>query len=301
MDRLNLNHLKYFYQVAQEGTVTKAAEQLFVTPQTVSSQLALLEESLGYALFDRIGKRLKLNKEGRLVLSYTEDIFKSCRELFAELRDLEHQHTIVVSIGILDSIPKILGSQVLEHVYKAFDNVRIVTHETDFEQLLADLAVNKLDMILSDRPVPPNVSIKAYSQRLITSDFTFFATAKLAAKLRSNFPASLHEQEFLMPGERSVQYTHVLSWFSRLDIRPRILGEFDDTELMKMLGQTGRGVFCAPSIISESIQKQYRVKEIGRTDAITESYYSITPSRKTKNRVIDLIHAMYAEEATCGI
>lgn len=294
MERLNLNHLKYFYQVAQEGTVTKAAERLFVTPQTVSAQLALLEESLGYALFDRIGKRLKLNTEGQLVLRYTEDIFKSCRELIAELNNLEHGQEIVVSIGILDSIPKILGNQVLERVYAEFDNVRIITHETDFEQLLADLALNKLDMILSDRPVPPNVSIQAYSQRLITSPFTFFATAKLAAKLRANFPTSLNDQNFLMPGERSVQYTHVRSWLSRMELRPRILGEFDDTELMKMLGQAGRGVFCAPSIISKSIQKQYRVKEIGHTDEITESYYSITPSRKTKNRVIDLIHAMYA-------
>lgn len=293
MERLNLNHLKYFYLVAQEGTVTKAAEQLFVTPQTVSAQLALLEDSLGYALFDRIGKRLKLNNEGQLVLRYTEDIFKSCRELIAELKNLEHSHELVVSLGILDSIPKILGNQVLERVYAAFDNVRIITHETDFEQLLADLALNKLDMILSDRPVPPNVAIKAYSQHLITSPFTFFATAKLAKKLRANFPESLNDQNFLMPGERSVQYTHVVSWLSRRELRPRILGEFDDTELMKMLGQSGRGVFCAPSIISQSIQQQYRVKEIGHTDEITESYYSITPSRKTKNRVIDLIHAMY--------
>lgn len=294
MERLNLNHLKYFYWVVKEESVTKAANQLFVTPQTVSAQLALLEESLGYTLFDRIGRRLQINQEGKLVMSYAEDIFKSSRELLAELKQLDHSSGIDVSIGILDSIPKILSCQILDKVYNEIDDVRIVTHETDFEQLLMDIAVNKLDMIISDRPVPPNVSVNAYSKLLTTSNFTFFSSPRTAKKLQANFPTCLDDYNFLMPGERSVQYTHVLSWFSRHNIRPRILGEFDDTELMKMLGQYGRGVFCAPTIIADFIQKQYRVKEIGRTDEITESYYSITPHRKIQNQAVNLIHSMYS-------
>ncbi|CAA0103708.1 Transcriptional activator protein NhaR [Zhongshania aliphaticivorans] len=293
MDRLNLNHLKYFYAVAQYDTVTMAAEKLFVTPQTVSAQLGLLEDAIGYSLFDRVGKRLHLNKEGQIALRYTEDIFRSYRELISELNNLESTQEIILSIGILDSIPKTLSSQIFEAVYAEFSNVRIVTHETDFEQLLADLAINKLDMILSDRPLPPNVSVKAYSRRLISSDFTFFATAKLAAKLRARFPLSLDGQTFLMPGERSAQFTHVFSWLSQMDIRPHILGEFDDTELTKLLGQSGHGVFCAPSIFSESIQRQYRVKEVGKTGDIHEDYYSITPSRQSKHQIVDHIHAMF--------
>ncbi|ABD82520.1 transcriptional activator NhaR [Saccharophagus degradans] len=295
MEQFNWNHLKYFYHVAREGSITKAAERLYVTPQTISSQLALLEDSLGYSLFDRHGKRLKLNQEGQLVLRYAEDIFKTGRELLAELKNAELSTRRVVSIGILDSIPKILSCQILDRVYSTSENIRIVTHETDFEQLLADLALNKLDMILSDRPVPPNVAVKAYSKLLTTSNFTFFATPKRARKLRASFPESLNHQHFLMPGERSVQYTHVLSWFSRLDLTPIILGEFDDTELMKMLGQQGRGIFCAPTIIAKYIQLQYGVKSIGTTDKIQESYYSITPERKIKNPVIELIHDMYKD------
>lgn len=295
MEQFNWNHLKYFYHVAREGSVTKAADRLCVTPQTISSQLALLEDALGYSLFDRHGKRLKINQEGQLVLRYAEDIFKTGRELLAELKNAELSSRREVSIGILDSIPKILSCQILDRVYSTCENIRIVTHETDFEQLLADLALNKLDMILSDRPVPPNVAVKAYSKLLTTSNFTFFATPKRARKLRASFPESLNQQHFLMPGERSVQYTHVLSWFSRLDLTPIILGEFDDTELMKMLGQQGRGIFCAPTIIAKYIQLQYGVKSIGTTDKIQESYYSITPERKIKNPVIELIHEMYKD------
>lgn len=295
MEQFNWNHLKYFYHVAREGSITKAAERLYVTPQTISSQLALLEGALGHSLFDRHGKRLRLNQEGQLALRYAEEIFRSGRELLAELKNAGQSGRPTVSIGILDSIPKILSSQILDRVYSAYSDVRIVTHETDFEQLLADLALNKLDMILSDRPVPPNVAVKAYSKLLITSNFTFFSVPKRARKLRANFPESLNQQNFLMPGERSVQYTHILSWFSRMDLNPIILGEFDDTELMKMLGQYGRGIFCAPTIISEFVQLQYGVKDIGSTEKIKESYYSITPERKIKNPVIELIHDMYKD------
>lgn len=132
MEQFNWNHLKYFYHVAREGSITKAAERLYVTPQTISSQLALLEDSLGYSLFDRHGKRLKLNQEGQLVLRYAEDIFKTGRELLAELKNAELSTRRVVSIGILDSIPKILSCQILDRVYSTSENIRIVTHETDF-------------------------------------------------------------------------------------------------------------------------------------------------------------------------
>lgn len=286
---MNLNHLKYFYEVAMRGGVTRASESLHVTPQTISAQLRLLEDSLGYELFEREGNKLIVNQEGKIVLDYAEEIFRMERELLSQIGSGEPQGRVSVSIGILDSIPKIWSSRAINKIYEQLDDVKVKTHETDFEQLLADLSLNKLDLILSDRPIPPNVSIRASNTLLLQSGFTFFAQAKYARKLSHQFPFSLDGQPMLLPGERSAQFSHILSWFDKLNIKPRVLGEFDDTELMKILGEQGHGVFCAPSIIAEPLQAQFKVREVGRTEEIRENYYAITSHRKIRNKAVEVI------------
>ncbi|MFT7403154.1 MAG: LysR family transcriptional activator of nhaA [Zhongshania sp.] len=287
--QFNYKHLHYFFTIAREGSIVKAAEILHVSPQTISGQLTVFEQSLGVALFDRIGKRLVLSEAGRLAYSYAEDIFSLGDELQQSLNAQDLIQQFVFTVGVTDAIPKILASSILEAGFQLEGAIKLVCREGDFDALLAEMALNRLDLILADRPLNPGIPIKAYSHLLGESGLSFYAKKNSASALKEGFPQSLNHQRFLMCGDKSNQKLNLQSWFDSELIAPNIVAEFDDSALMKYFGQSGHGIFSTASIIEPHVTSQYGVAVIGRTEAIKERLYAISPERKVKHPGVKLL------------
>lgn len=289
MPQINYQHLRYFFTVAREGSVVKAAQSLHLSPQTVSGQLTVFEDYLGVKLFDRKGKRLLLNDTGKMVYGYAEDIFSLGNELQNSLAGQTLGQQFVFSVGVVDVIPKIFTFDLLKTCFELEDPLRLVCREGDLDSLLAELALSKIDLILSDRPLAPGGALKAYNHLLGETGLTFYADKASAKPYRKSFPQSLDQKPFLICGDNSSQQINLLSWFDELGINPVIAAEFDDSALMKFFGQSGYGVFCTPTSIEEHVIKQYKVAIIGRTEDVRERFYAISPERKIKHPGVKLL------------
>ena len=246
MPQLNYHHLHYFYVTAREGSIAKAAEILHVTPQTVSGQISIFESYLGMRLFDRQGKRLLLNPHGAIAFRYAEDIFSLGRELQDTLGQKQQGRLAVFTIGVTDVIPKVLAFNLIKPMLKDFESTRLIYREGDLEGLLAELAINRVDVILADRPRMPGSHVKAFSHFLGETAVSFFTSANSDNSLRTSFPECLNNRPLLISSDKSSIKYNLLSWLERQRIRPKVVAEFDDSAMLKLFGQEGYGIFCAP-------------------------------------------------------
>ena len=286
---INYKHLHYFWVVAKEGSIARASEGLHLTPQTISGQLSLLEENLGEALFNRVGRNLELTETGRLALSYADEIFSLGGELEEVLRNLPDGRPLVFRVGVTDVVPKSIAYRLLAPSLQLPEAVRIDCRENNIESLLADLALHKIDLVISDGPIPSKVNVRGYNHQLGECGISFFAVPELAQSLTKNFPHSLKGAPLLLPGEVTVVQSRLLKWLDTLHVHPRIVGEFDDSALMKAFGQAGTGVFIAPTPIATEIEKQYGVVVIGKTDEVREQFYAISVERKITHPAVAAI------------
>ncbi|MGB5626502.1 MAG: transcriptional activator NhaR [Woeseiaceae bacterium] len=283
MRHLNYNHLQYFWSVAREGSVVKAAEHLNLTPQTISGQLKLLEESVGQPLFDRVGRRLVLSEMGHIVMEYADEIFSIGAELGQVVRGQKTVSQPILSVGVVSSMPKLIAERIIAPSILDEEPVRIRCHEASLEQLLGELAVHRLDIVLSDQPMPQGLSLRAFNHRLGESGLAFFSQRRAARQYKTKFPHSLNDAPMLLPSQHSALRRRLDEWFDSNDIVPKIVGEFDDSALLKAFGETGAGLFAAPSVIEDEICKMYSMSVIGRTDAVKEQFYAISPERRIKH------------------
>lgn len=277
---INYRQLHYFWSVAKAGGIARGAEQLHLTPQTLSGQISQLEEKLGVDLFRRAGRRIELTDAGHLALSYADEIFQIGNELEDTLRNRHGERPFLFRVGIADVVPKSIAYRLLAPALGLAEPVRLACREDKFERLLAELAIHRLDMVLADRPLPPGMDVKGYSHRLGECGLTFFAAPGLAPRLKGEFPRLLDGAPLLIPGEDSAVRGPLLRWLHGQDIHPRVVGEFDDGALMKSFGQGGAGVFAAPTAIATEVAAQYGAVAVGSTDAVSERFFLITVERK---------------------
>lgn len=286
MVSLNYKHLHYFWVAAKQGGIARASEHLHITPQTISGQITLLEEQLGTALFHKVGRKLELTDTGRLVLSYADEIFS----LGDELRDVLTQDALrrpqQLKIGIADVVPKTIAHRLLEPALTLDEPIRIVCKENSLKELLAELVLHRLDLVIADAPIPTDIGIRGFSHSLGESGLSFMANPSLAAGLGSEFPANLHGQPLLIAGEQSVMFTRMQQWLDQHHIQPNVVGEFDDSALMKAFGQAGTGIFAVPTAIAEEVANQYGVIEIGATNDIREQFYAISIQKRISNPAV---------------
>lgn len=287
---INYKHLHYFWTVAKEGSIAAASELLHITPQTISGQLSSLEEALGDKLFQREGRGLVLSEKGQIVMSYSDEIFSLGQELQEVLRGTTTQGQIEFIVGILDCIPKTIAYLLLKPALHSGHDISITCNEGSMEQLLSDLAIHKLDMVLTDTPLPTSFPIKAYNHFLGESGISFFAIPELADQYSDAFPNSLDGTPLLMPTANSTIRRSIDQWFDELQIYPKIVGEFDDSALLKAFGQAGVGVFFMPTVIENEVSSQFNVEIIGRTDKVTEQFYAISVERRIKHPAIAAIY-----------
>lgn len=289
MEWLNYHHLLYFWRVAREGNLTRASRDLHLTPQTVSAQIRTLEESLGEDLFERRGRRLVLTETGRLVYRYAREIFGLGRELREALRHRPTGRPVELVVGVVDVLPKLIAHLLIRPALELEEPVRIVCREAGAQELLGRLAVHELDVVLSDAPIPPGMSVRAFNHLLGECGVCFFAEPKLAARLRRGFPGSLDGAPMLLPTEDAVVRGALDQWFDARGIRPRIAGEFQDSALLKVFGQAGRGVFAAPTVIEREVRRQYGTRVVGRTDDVGERFFAISPERRIRHPAVAAI------------
>ena len=278
MNWLNYHHLQYFWAVSQEGSVAKASEKLHVTPATISIQLRDLEKQLGVKLFRKAGRGLALTEMGTAVQSYANDIFATGQELLDMVHGRPGEGPILFRVGIKDVMPKLIAYQLLEPTLQTAQEIRVACHEGDVSRLIADLAIHKLDVVLSDTPIDPSMKVKAYSHLLGESDVVLVGT--------KNFPDSLNSTPILLPMKDTVLRRSLDIWLEENQIRPQIRGEFEDSAMMKIMGKAGVGVFPVTAIISEEVQAMYRVELIAKVPGVTERFYALSVERKIKHPAV---------------
>ena len=295
MNAINYKHLHYFWVVAKSGGIGRASERLHLTPQTISGQIALFEDVLGYPLFNRVGRRLELNDAGRVVLSYADEIFTIGEELQEVLRSRPDGLPLQFRVGVADAVPKAIAYLLLEPSMELPDSLRIVCREGKLNDLLADLAIHRLDIVIADSPMPANIDVRGYNHLLGECSVSFFAAAELAKQYKKGFPKSLDGAPFLMPGEEAAVRPRLMRWFEKERVHPRIVGEFDDGALLQAFGEAGKGIFAAPSAVADQICKQSDVTELGRTNLVTEQFYAISVERQLTHPAVVAISSAARE------
>ena len=286
MRHLNYSHLLYFWTVARDGSIAKATEVLHLTPQTISGQLKLLEESIGGPLFNRVGRRLELTDLGKLVFDYADKIFSLGGELTEIVKGQLSVAPSTLSVGITDTLPKLIAHRMIEPALRMAQPSRIICREGNLEVLLADLAVHRLDVVLSDSPLLGGLNVRAYNHVLGESNVAFFASAQSARRLAGRFPASLEAEPILLPLVGTPLRRSLDEWFELQGIHPRVVGEFADSALLKAFGRAGVGVFPGPVVNSAEICHMYNVTQIGETAEVRERYYAISPERQLKHPAV---------------
>ncbi len=286
MEWLNYHHLHYFWTVASSGSISKASAELHVSSSAISAQLRTLEDSLGEKLFVRSGRNLILTEVGRVVFSYSGEIFALGRELTQTVKSRPTGRPLRLLVGVVDVLPKMIAQWLIAPALKLREPVRIVCREGTSEQLTAHLAEHELDVVLSDVAFSPAGGARVYNHLLGECGVTFVATPKLAKGLKSNFPRSLDGAPMLLPVENTGARRNLNHWFDSQGIRPQITGEFQDHALLRAFGQAGIGVFPIPSVFEKQIEQQGSLQRIGRTEDVRNRFYAISVERKLKHPAV---------------
>ena len=286
---LNYRHLYYFWVVAKEGGVTRAAERLGVAVQTVSMQIAQLEQDIGKSLLAPKGRRLVLTEAGQIALGYADQIFLLGEQMQETLAEDELTNSMRLTVGISDSLPKLTAYRLLEAALALPRRVRLACFDGKFESLLADLALHKFDVVLTDRPVSSGTSLRVFSHPLGESRVTLFAVEALASQYRPGFPASLNGAPLLLPTRNNALRGRLDQWFERHGMRPDIVGEFEDSALLKTFGRSGLGLFPAPSPLADDIRAQFNAVPVGEIADVSEQFFAVSTEMKIRHPAVEAI------------
>lgn len=286
---LNYRHLYYYWMVVKAGSLARAAEQIGLTPQTISAQLTQLEQAIGTTLFELQGRKLVPTEAGRTALRYADEIFLLGEQLLDSLKNTDNQPLLRLTVGITDVLPKLVAHQLLEPVLHLPDRVRLVCHEGKFEALLADLAIHKLDVILTDRPVSPGMGLRLFSHPLGEGDMSLFATPALRQQYPDLSPENLNHAPFLLPVRTAAVRARLDQWFETQGIRPKIIAEFEDSALLDTFGAAGLGLFPAQTSLAPDLAKRYGVQPIGPITGVRDQFFAISADRRIRHPGIEAI------------
>jgi LysR family transcriptional activator of nhaA len=287
MPRLNYHRLQCFWAVARAGGLAAASNRLQLTQSTISSQVHGLETDLGEKLFVLVGRRLCLTEIGHVVLRYADEIFALGGELQGAITGKVTKRTQLLRVGVSQVIPKLVARKLLQPAYEMGTDVRLVCIEDRRDSLLADLSKHVLDVVLTDAPASMATGSRLFNHLLGESTVTLFAAERLAQQYRRGFPQSLSDGPMLLPTARTSMRQTIDRWFAERSIVPRVIGEFDDSALLKVFGETGLGMFPAPTVVDEAVQRQYDVRVVGHLDDIQERFFAVTADRKIKHPAVE--------------
>ncbi|MBZ5498768.1 MAG: LysR family transcriptional regulator [Acidobacteriia bacterium] len=285
MEWLNYHHLQYFWVTARTGSIAKASRELLLSPPTISTQISSLESNMGEKLFERSGRRLVLTDMGKLVFRYADEIFSLGRELTDTLKGRPTGHPLKLVVGLADVLPKGVAYKLIEPAMRLGRPVRIICREDPPDRLLALLALQELDLVLTDAPIALGIRVKAYSHLLCESGLTFLASRKLARAYGRDFPRSLDGAPFLLPTDNTAIRQELNRWFEAHGVHPQIIGEFEDDALLAEFGRAGLGIVPSLSILDQ-FKRPLGLHRIGSTDEALGRIYAISIERKLKHPAV---------------
>jgi LysR family transcriptional activator of nhaA len=291
MDQLNYKHLHYFWVVAKCGGVARAGEKLHVTPQSISTQIRQLESAIGGSLWRRAGRKLELTDTGHLVLEFADRLFTVGEALKDALRDRPNAARSSFRVGVTGSVVKVVAYRLVAPALQLTPPPRLLCREGRFAELLALLAVHELDLVISDRPMHSSMNVRGFNHLLVECGVTFLAAPVLGRRIRNRFPQALTGAPMLLPGGDSAVRPQLLAWFDAVGVQPDIVGDFDDTAVMKAFGQAGAGVFAMPTMVAEETAEQFGVVPVGQTDTVLHRVYAVTAERRLSNPSVLAIQA----------
>lgn len=286
LDWINYHHLLYFWTVAKTGSITRAAEQLHLAQPTLSNQIKKLERSLGAKLFDRVGRTLVLSETGQTVFRYADEIFNLGREMADVLRGSPTQDSYRLSVGVPDALPKLVVYQLLRPALALPQRVQLICYEGKLQDLLSSLAMHKLDIVLSDSPLPPQTTVRAFNHQLGECGVSVLGTSKLVKAVKKGFPKSLAGAPVLLPTHGTILRRGLDQWFDEINVRPRVVHEFEDSAVLKVFGQAGEGLFFSPTAIESEVSRQYSVSVAGHVTGVKERFYAISVERRLKHPAV---------------
>lgn len=284
-------HLHYFWVVATEGGMSRAAERLGMAVQTISTQVRTLETSLGVTLLKPEGRGLVLTEAGQAALRVADQIFQLGQSLPEVVRDAAASQGVRLVVGIPDGLPKPAVRHLLQPVLDE-PRLRLVCHDDEFDRLLGELALHRLDLVLSDRPAPTNPSLKLYSHPVGRSGVAWYATPERAHELEKaqrkagSFAQALAQVPVLLPTGHGVLRGALDHWLERHGLRVRIAGEFEDSALMQTFGASGLGVFPAATVGEDELTARLGLVRVGECDGVEEQFFAITPRKRIEHRLV---------------
>lgn len=278
-------HLYYFWVVAKEGGMARAADKLGMAVQTVSTQVRELERELGYVLLQPAGRGLELTPAGRAAMLEADQIFQLGEQLPGRVRDAVSRPAVRLAVGISDGLPKLVVHSLLQAVMQE-PHLRLVCHEGEIEDLLGDLALHRLDVVLADRPAPPNPNLKLYSHVMGSSPVAWYAPAQWAPDCQDNFPQCLSTVPVLLPTDHTAVRPRLDQWLERRNVRAHIVGEFEDSALLKTFGASGMGVFPAATLAHDELTQRYGLTCIGACEGVEELFFAIGTEKKVQHPLV---------------
>jgi LysR family transcriptional activator of nhaA len=285
---LNFHHLRYFWMVANTGSLTAAAERLGLRAQTLSSQIAQLEQTLGRALLQPVGRGLGLTEAGRIALRYADQIFQLGEQMAESLGDEQLDYTLRLSVGIADALPKTVSFHMIEPVLGMQRPVRLLCQEGRFEALCSELVQHSVDVVLAERPGGQGTAHLQVA-KLLTYPVRIFASPALKVKYQANFPHSLQHAPFLMPSRNNVLRLKLEHWLESAGVEVKVVGEFDDLALLETFGRAGLGLFAVPALLIEDVVRDHTVEHMGDAGDVVEDFFAFTHPRNLNHPALKLL------------
>ncbi len=296
MDWLNYHHLRYFWTVAKEGSLKKAAEKLHVSQPSISAQVGQLEAALGESLFRRNGRSKALTDAGQVACRYAEEIFSLGRELVNAIKQRPTAQALRLHVGVADSFPKLVTNEILRPVFAMSQPVHVICREGKLDDLLGQLAAHRLDIVLADEPAASSTKFRTFNHPLGESSASFCASGQLAMQLRRGFPKSLHGAPTLLPSENTSLRRAVEGWFRDVGVQPRVVAEFEDLALMKVVAAEGGGFIVLPSVVADEAVRHYGFRVIGVAETCRVQFHAITADRRLVHPAVVVLTARSANQ-----
>ncbi|MCX5743321.1 MAG: LysR family transcriptional regulator [Proteobacteria bacterium] len=279
MEWLNYHHLLYFWMVAREGGLEPAGKVLRLSQSALSGQIKRLEDMLGHPLFERRGRKLAMTETGRVVYKYAEQIFGLGREMLDTIRERPTSRALRLTVGISDVVPKLLVRTLLEPALR-HEGLALTCKEDRFDRLLAELALDEVDVVIADAPVPPDASVRAYNHLLGESTVTLLAPAALAPAMRRSFPRGLDGARLLLPTPGCTLRRNLDAWFADAEVQPLVVAQAEDSALLKAFAADGMGALFVPTVIAKVIAQRYELVEVAEVVSVRERFYAISAERR---------------------
>lgn len=279
---MNYHHLYYFWKVAQEGSLSKAADQLRLSHSTLSTQIRSLESFLGGELFLRSGRALSLTALGKDVLGYADEIFRVGSELVEMAAGRSISQRVALRLGVVDAVPKTVTYRFVEPALRLPLRAPLYVRQDNLETLLNEMAAGRIHVILSDQPPPQGFPVHLYCNVLWETPILLYGTAAVVEKHGAGFPESLTGAPLLLPTQRSNLRHLIDEWLTERGLQVDVVGEFDDAATLGLFGCTGHGLFPVRAALSAEVEGATGATRIGELAGLRERFYAISTERRMR-------------------